>query len=265
MAEFASLTKHTKDTEIYSQLASEIKDAFIKEFLEIGTGKVGNYTQAAQAIALFYDLLPDNEKEAAFDVLLQAIDKRDGHVSSGIFGVPAVLSVLSQNNRNDIAYGMVTKKTFPGWGYMLESGATTLWETWKYSDNVFSQNHPMFGSVGEWLYQSLGGIHPAAPGFSKIIIKPQPAGDLNWVKCSYESIYGTIESNWKKEEGLFELQVTIPANTSAQIYLPSSKNATITENGHFINSSQDVKAIFYSDGYTLLEAGSGSYKFKVWK
>lgn len=124
---------------------------------------------------------------------------------------------------------------------MLESGATTLWETWKYSDNVYSQNHPMFGSVGEWFYQSLGGINQAAPGFSKIQIKPQPAGDLAWVNSSYQSVNGPIVSNWRKGNKTFELQVTIPVNTTAQIWLPSLDGAEITESGSLLNAVPDIK------------------------
>lgn len=263
LAEFAELTGQSKDAQTYSQLATAIKDTFIKEFLKPGTGEVANGTQAAQAFALFYNLIPENEKEAVFAFLLKAIEKRDGHIASGIFGVPAILEVLSRNNRNDIAYEMVTKKTFPGWGYMLESGATTLWETWQYSDNVFSQNHPMFGSVGEWFYQSLGGINATAPGFSKIRIKPQPAGDLTWVNCTYQSVNGPIVSNWKKEDKMFELQVTIPVNTTAQIFLPSSNLAEITENSRLLVAVPEIKTMGYSDGFTCVEVGSGSYIFKV--
>ncbi|WP_288207294.1 family 78 glycoside hydrolase catalytic domain [uncultured Parabacteroides sp.] len=263
LAEFAVLTGQSKDTQIYSRLATDIKDAFIKKFLKRGTGQVANATQAAQAFVLFYDLVPESEKEAVFTVFLQAIAKWDGHIASGIFGVPAILEVLRLNNRNDIAYEMVTKKTFPGWGYMLESGATTLWETWKYSDNVYSQNHPMFGSVGEWFYQSLGGINQAAPGFSKILIKPQPAGDLTWVNCSYQSVNGPIVSNWRKGNETFELQVTIPANTTAQIWLPSLDGAEITESGSLLDAVPDIKTMGYMDGFTCLEVGSGLYRFTV--
>lgn len=264
LAEFAALTRQTKDAQTYTRLASDIKDSFIKEFVKAGTGEVGNGTQAAQAFALLYDLLPkEEEKAAAFNALLQAIKKRDGHVASGIFGVPAVLEVLRQHNRNDIAYAMVTKKEFPGWFHMLESGATTLWETWRYSDNVYSQNHPMFGSVGEWMYQSLGGILPAAPGFSQIIIKPQPAGDLSWVNCRYESVCGTIASHWKKEGTTFELRVTIPTNTTAQVYLPSSPQAEITEGGMALASVPEIQTNEYADGFTALEIGSGDYTFIV--
>ena len=263
LAEFASLTGRPKDAQEYSLLAADIKESFIKEFVKPGTGEVANATQAAQAFALFYDLIPESEKEAVFAVFLKAIGKWDGHIASGIFGVPAILEVLRQNNRNDIAYEMVTKKDFPGWGHMLESGATTLWETWKYSDNVYSQNHPMFGSVGEWFYQSLAGINPMAPGFSKIRIKPQPAGDLTWVNCTYRSVNGPIVSNWKKEGNTFELRVTIPVNATASICLPSSTGSEITESGRPLDTVQDVKAAGFADGFYCVEVGSGDYVFVV--
>ena len=263
LAEFASLTGRPKDAQEYSLLAADIKESFIKEFVKPGTGEVANATQAAQAFALFYDLIPESEKEAVFAVFLKAIGKWDGHIASGIFGVPAILEVLRQNNRNDIAYEMVTKKDFPGWGHMLESGATTLWETWKYSDNVYSQNHPMFGSVGEWFYQSLAGINPMAPGFSKIRIKPQPAGDLTWVNCTYRSVNGPIVSNWKKEGNTFEPRVTIPVNATASICLPSSTGSEITESGRPLDTVQDVKAAGFADGFYCVEVGSGDYVFVV--
>lgn len=263
LAEFAALTGQSKDAHVYSRLATQIKDTFIKEFLKPGTGEVANATQAAQAFALFYNLIPEGDKKAVFTVFLQAIAERNGHVAAWIFGVPAILEVLRQNNRNDIAYEMVTKKEFPGWGHMLESGATTLWETWRYSDNVFSQNHPMFGSVGEWFYQALAGINPAAAGFSKIQIKPQPAGDLTWVNCTYQSVNGPIVSNWKKKDNTFELLVTIPANTTAQISLPSSVDSEIMESDRLLSAVQGIKRIGYADGFTCLEVGSGHYKFVV--
>lgn len=109
----------------------------------------------------------------------------------------------------------------------------------------------MFGSVGEWMYQSLGGIHPTAPGFGKVVIKPQPVGDLSWVNCSYESVNGTIVSNWKKEGDIFELQVTVLANTSARIYLPSSTDSKITENGRSLKGVSDMKMLGYDNGFFL--------------
>ncbi len=259
LAEFAELTNRNADAQKYSSLAEDIKQSFIKKFLQPGTGKIGNHTQGAQAFALYYNLLPENEKEAALKELLQAITNWDGHIAAGIFGVPAVLEVLRRTDKSEIAYDMVNKRTFPGWGHMIESGATTIWETWQYSDNVFSHNHPMFGSVGEWFYQSLLGINPAAPGFKKIIIKPQPAGDLTWAKGSYHSIYGEIISDWKIQGNIFTLKVRIPANTTAVVYLPSTKTSSIKENGNGIDSS-----IIKQEGkYSYLNVKSGDYTFSI--
>lgn len=259
LAEFAGLTNRKNDATTYTRLAEEIKQSFIKKFLQPGTGKVGNQTQGAQAFALYYHLLPENEKEAAFHILLKAIEERDGHIAAGIFGVPAILEVLRRNDRNDIAYKMVNKRTFPGWGHMIESGATTVWETWKYSDNVYSHNHPMFGSVGEWFYQALLGINPAAPGFKRIIIKPQPTADLTWAKGSFHSIYGEIISDWTKTESTFTLKVSIPANTTAKIYLPSTKASSIKEDGKPVDRS----GIQVEGRYSCLDVKSGNYIFSI--
>ena len=140
---------------------------------------------------------------------------------------------------------------------MLANGATTLWETWAYPESGPSQNHPMFGSVDEWFYRSLLGINSAGPGFEKITIKPQPAGDLTWAKGSYHSIRGTIVSDWKKQGNMFTLHVTIPPNTKAVVYVPAKQNATIMESGFSVRVSR------YEDGYAVIETGSGDYEYSV--
>ncbi len=259
LGEFATLTNRATDAKTYHQLAADIKAAFIAKFVK--SGEVGNHIQAAQAFGLYYNLLPDGSKDAAFNILLQEIARCEGHIAAGIFGVPLVLEVLTKNNRNDIAYEMVNKKTFPGWGHMLQSGATTVWETWKYSDNVYSQNHPMFGSVGEWFYQALLGINPAAPGFKRIIIKPQPAGDLVWARGSFESIQGTIASSWKIDGGKFLFDVAVPVNTTAEIWVPSNGTSAITESGSAVKDAKGLKFLRNEKGYAVFEAGSGQYAF----
>ncbi len=259
LAEFASLTGRTAEAKTYTQLASDIKVSFIQKFVDPNTGKIGNHTQATQAFALFYGLLPDGCKGMTFDVLLQEISRREGHIAAGIFGVPLILDALTKNYRNDIAYEMVNKKTFPGWGHMMQSGATTIWETWRYSDNVFSQNHPMFGSVGEWFYQALLGINPAAPGFKRIIVKPQPAGDLTWARGSFESMQGTIISSWKIDGKKFLFDVTIPVNTTAEVWVPSAGTSKVMEGGKPAENTQGLKLIRNEKGYVVFEAGSGKY------
>jgi alpha-L-rhamnosidase len=148
-------------------------------------------------------------------------------------------------------------RDFPSWGYMLENGATTLWESWAYPDNGGSQNHPMFGSINEWFYRSILGINPAAPGFKKIIIKPEPAGDLSWAKGSFNSVYGKIVSDWQLQGDKFLLKVTIPANTEAELWIPDVGDAVPVElNGVAIGAATK------HDKYQVVHVGSGNYAFQ---
>jgi alpha-L-rhamnosidase len=174
-----------------------------------------------------------------------------------------LFDVARERNENRVAYSVANQRDFPGWGFMLAKGATTLWESWTYPDNATTQNHPMFGSIDEWFYRSLLGINALAPGFKKIQIKPQPAGDLQWAGGSYESVHGTIGSAWKKQGTAFELQVTIPANTTAEVWLPAAENSTISEGGKAIKSVKDIRLLRQEAGYAVLNVGSGSYNFSV--
>lgn len=251
-AEFAGILNQSQDSVRYAKLAQTIKKNIVDRYYVKGTGRFDNATQSAQLFALAYDLSP--EKELTWKVLMDEFERHNWHVSSGIFGVKMMLDVLRQNNQNEMAYKIANQRDYPGWGHMVEEGATTLWETWKFPETVPSRNHPMFGSIDEWFYRSLLGINPAAPGFKKILLKPQPAGDLTWAKGSYNSVHGKIVGDWSIENGIFRYQVSIPANTTATIYVPSS-NGKVSERGREV---QDVK---YENGYAVINAGSGDYLF----
>ena len=253
--EFAGILHKQQDFIRFAKLAERIKDAIVYKYNVRNTGRFDNATQSAQTLALWYNLAPD--KDAAFNVLMSEYARHNMHLSTGIFSTKMMFDVLRENNKNDIAYTIANQKDYPGWGNMLSNGATTLWETWAYPEEGPSQNHPMFGSVDEWFYRSLLGINSAAPGFEKIIIKPQPAGDLTWAKGSYQSIRGEIVSDWKKTANSFSLHVVIPANTKALIYIPSKENTSVTEN------NTAVKVSRYEDGYAVIETGSGEYNFIV--
>jgi alpha-L-rhamnosidase len=260
--EFAETLGKTEDAEKYHVLSSEIKSTINHTFLNFDTGQYANGTQTAQVFALWYDLTPDSIKTKVLDKLLLAIKERNGHLSTGIFGTKMLLDVLRENNLNDIAYQIVNKKDFPGWGYMLEKGATTLWETWAYSDNVYSQNHPMFGSVNEWFYRSLLGINAASPGFKKIIIMPQPPQGLSYAKGSYNSVYGPIKSEWEIKNQKFNLNVEIPVNTTAEIWLPAKDIPNITEGGNPVGQISNIQFLREEKGYAVYATGSGSYAFR---
>jgi alpha-L-rhamnosidase len=260
-AEFATILGNKTDSISYSKLADKIKKAIVSKYYVPKTGRFDNATQAAQTFALWYGLSP--EKDAILKVLMDEYTRHNDHVSGGIFCTKMMFDVLRENDKNDVAYKIANQRDFPSWGYMLAQGATTLWETWAASDNVYSQNHPMFGSIDEWFYKSLLGINAGAAGFSKIIIKPQPA-ELTWAKGSYESVHGTITSDWKKEGNSFTLKVAIPVNTTAEIWIPSKENALITEGGgKNIELLKEIRVLRYEKGYTVLAVGSGEYIFQT--
>jgi len=263
LAEFASLLDKKEDATYYQNLADDIKEAFIKTFLKPGTGVFDSGTQAAQLIALYYDLVPESEKADAVNrLLLEIYNKHEGHLSTGIFGTKFLFDVFRRENRNDVSYSVANQRTFPGWGNMLANEATTLYEAWQYPDTICSQNHPMFGSISEWYYKSLLGINAKAPGFTHFEIKPQPSGDLTWAKGHYDAIVGHISSEWKIEGTHFLLKVSVPANTIATIYVPSLAKASVLEGGQTIEKFSGLKFLEYRDGYAVFEAGGGSYSFE---
>jgi len=192
-------------------------------------------------------------------VLMDEFARHNWHLSTGIYSTKMMFDVLRENDMNEIAYRIANQKDFPGWGHMLQTDATTLWEAWKFPETGASRNHPMFGSIDEWFYRSLLGINPAAPGFEKIIIKPQPAGDLTWAKGEYGSIRGLIKTDWKLNGNDFKMNVSIPANTTATVYILSKPNGSILESGKSVN------VLRYEKEYAVINVGSGDYSYKSTK
>ncbi|MEO6328096.1 MAG: family 78 glycoside hydrolase catalytic domain [Ginsengibacter sp.] len=257
--EFAGILNQKEDSIKYAALAKTIKDAVVRKYWIPATGRFDNATQAAQIFALWYNL--SSEKDKTFDVLMQEYARHNWHLSTGIFSTMMMFDILRGSDKNDIAYTIANQKDFPGWGFMLENGATTLWESWEKPESS-SMNHPMFGSIDEWFYKSLLGINAAAPGFKKIVIKPQPAV-LTWAKGSYQSIYGEIKSEWKKDSAAFRLKVTIPVNTTAEVWLPAKENKIVTEGGKSNFESAGIELVKYEKGYAVFAVGSGNYDFVV--
>ncbi len=250
---FAGILDKTDDSLKYDRLSQNIKRLIIRKYLIPGTGRFDNATQAAQIFALWYDLSP--EPENTRKVLMDEFARHEWHVSSGIFGTKMMFDVLRELDLNDVAYRVANQRDFPGWGHMLERGATTLWETWSYPEKYPSQNHPMFGSISEWFYRSLLGINPAAPGFKKILIKPQPAGDLTWARGSYHSVRGEIKSEWSRSGNTFELKVAVPGNTIAEIWVPATEGQNVSLNGG--TGTDGVR----NGNYVVFTRGSGNHTF----
>lgn len=272
----------SEDARSYGQLAKEIAAAYLKSSIDTKTGQVGQGSQAAQALVLYTDyrypgFLSKELRENVLDSLLNTIGENDrDHLSTGILGTKFMLDQLSKERQIELAYRIVNQPDCPGWRWMLENGATTLWEHWKLDTATYSHNHPMFGSVSQWFFQQLGGIEPdqAANGFDRIRIAPQVVNDLDWVKTSYQSVRGEIVSNWNRDRKnhTVTFDVVIPANTAAQVILPMNEGDTVAvailnrDGSRCDLSDEAAKKLFASrektaEGAFLL--GSGHYTFTV--
>ena len=185
---------------------------------------------------LYHDIIPDDQIERAKDSLLVALENGpSSHFSTGIFGTKYILETISKYLSPQIVFDVVNSRDYPGWGYMINQGATSIWETWKESDNYFSNSHPMFGVVTEWYYRWLGGIrpHPKFPGFKEFILNPSTPEGLSHVESNYHSPYGEIISNWVKNENGYVYEFNIPDKTVANvsIELSSSQGIILRKNG----------------------------------
>ena len=250
-ARFAGIVDKPEDSLRFAQLSEDIKRAIVNKYLVPNTGRFDNGTQAAQIFALWYDLTP--EKENTLNALMSEIERHNGHLSTGIFSTRMMFDLMRREQMNEVAYSLANAEGFPGWRHMLDNGATTLWETWKYPEKYPSQNHPMFGSVSEWFFTSILGINAGSPGYKKIILKPQPAGDLTWARGSYDSVHGKITSDWNIRDGKFSWTISIPANTSASVYIPVKGDSAILVDG----KKADTASI--EEGFARVELGSGNY------
>jgi alpha-L-rhamnosidase len=264
VADMAKVLGKADDETYLRELAKKIATVYQQQFFDPKTGKAGPGSQASQAFALQTGIMPASTHPQLVDWLVKDIrDQHQGHLSTGIFGTKFMLESLSANGQAETAYGIVNQPDMPGWRWMMDNGATTLWEHWAGSDNTFSQNHPMFGSVSQWFFQWLGGIRPAADavGFDKILIAPQPCGDLTWATSEYKSCRGLIKSSWKKDNSLFTLKVTIPVGATATVFIPAKDAARVSEGGKLASAAESVKFLRMERGAAVFAIGSGNYDF----
>ena len=269
MARYATLLGKSEDAQRFTDLAEKLKAAFNGKFFHADTGQYDNGSQTSCVLPLAFGLVPDGQRERVFNLLVGKITQEtQGHIGTGLIGGQWLMRVLTDGGRADLAYTIAAQKEYPSWGYMAEKGATTIWELWNgdtADPEMNSGNHVMLvGDLGIWLYESLAGIKsdPEQPGFKHIIMRPEPVGDLRFVKASHRSPYGLIESDWQKQDGVFRWKVAIPANTTATVYVPATTAESVTENGKPVAQARGIKLLKEENGRAVFSVGSGNYSFE---
>ena len=269
MKTFAGIFGREDDRKRFEELASGIRDAFIARFYDSREKTFGS--QTADALALYLGLNPDGEKVAiAGSLNKNVMEKHDGHLAAGIFGSRHLYWALGLSGYGNAALTMLRKTDYPSIGYLLSIGATTLWECWDRDETggahgPRSHNHPMQGGFDAWFYNGIGGINPdpLKPGFKHIICKPQLYDQLDFARARYKSIYGEISGKWQRKAGEFTWDISIPANTTATVFLPAKDVKEITEGGKTLSQCDDIATKGKEGSFYLLEIGSGEYHFHV--
>jgi alpha-L-rhamnosidase len=268
----AEVLGNTTDADFYRNLLAKIREAFQNEYVT-PSGKLVSNTQTAYVLALNFDMLPENLRQQAAKRLVDNIRDYDTHLTTGFLGTPYLCQVLTRFGYSDVAYELLLQKTYPSWLYPITRGATTIWERWDgiKPDSTFetptmnSFNHYAYGAIGDWMYREIAGIDTDAknPGYKVIRIKPHIGKGLTFAKADLETYYGKVSSYWEMKEGKLEMRVNIPANTTAEIFVPARNSEQIKENGKSLYLLKDAKTGQAKDGYVPVLVGSGTYEFIV--
>lgn len=267
----AEILERKEDAKAYKERAEAIKEAFNRKFYNPAHGFYHAGLQADNVFALAGGMTPEQDVPAVIDHVVKDIEARDMHLDTGIFGTKYLLEVLTQHGRVDEVYDLATQFSYPSWGYMLEKGATTLWEQW---NGVFSNNHPMFGTISEWFYKGLAGIRvdDARPGYEHVVFAPSMPLEMRRANGSLDTLRGEIVSSWRRTGRGYMLAVTLPANSPGTVHLPrlGSGNMRVTVDDQAVWDEdafvEGVKGIHHAregERDIVVEIGSGRYEFSV--
>jgi len=268
----AKVLGKSNDVETYSALLKKIKQAYMNEYVT-PNGTIISGTQTAYVLALNFDMLPENLRKQTAESLVDNIESYDNHLTTGFLGTPYLCEVLTRFGYDSVAYKLLLQKTYPSWLYPVTMGATTIWERWdgEKPDSTFedpgmnSFNHYAYGAIGDWMYRKMVGLdtYEDGVGYKQIKIKPHIGGGFTYASASLDTYYGKVSNSWKIENGNLLMDVEIPANTTATVYVPVVNAESIKENGEILPAVESIKVKGNEDGYVVLELGSGIYHFVV--
>ena len=266
---FARLLDKPAEAKAFADEALAVKNAYNARFFDSATAQYSNNTVTANLLALFFGMAPDGYADKVFQNIVDKIENDfNGHISTGLIGTQWLMRGLSDNGRADLAFRIATHRDYPSWGYMIDHGATTIWELWNGNTAdpaMNSHNHVMLlGDLIIWFYEYLAGIKnaPGYAGFEQIMMRPYPVDGLNYVKASYHSVHGLIKSHWQKNGSSFQWDITIPCNSTAKVYIPATDKTQVTESGQSASVAKGVKFLRMEGDFAVYQVGSGNYSFQ---
>ena len=270
-AQAAEVLGKTEAQAKYEALYKTVAKAFDNRFFDdTGTIKGVSETQTSYLLALAFDLLPENKIKNAQTNLLRKLKEADYHLRTGFLGTPLLSRVLDDMGEVDLVYKLLFNETYPSWFYSINQGATTIWERWNsYSKtegynpmSMNSLNHYAYGAIGEWMYERIAGIAPLEAGYKVIEIAPQVRQPLNSASASLNTPYGKVSSAWEIKDNVFELNVTIPPNTTANVVIPADTNEALILDGSKFEDNPNVKLIHTEKDTFELDVQPGTYTFQ---
>ena len=272
-ARIAGILGREGDAAEYKLLAERIYDAFNRHLWDEAKGGYASNNQASNVAALYMRLVPEERKARTLANIVRDVEERGIHLNTGNLCTKYILEVLTENGYGDLAFKLVTQTSYPSWGYMLEHGATTIWERWEQvtGGGMNSHNHPMYASVGAWLYRALAGIQlqPDSIGFSHFAIRPIVPDGLTSAKATLKTVRGPVESAWEATANGLTLNVRIPVGSQAEVRLPKPTGTSfrLSEGGKALAPSGDTLpgiADVQEDAQAfIVKVGSGAYQFAV--
>ncbi len=270
MSDIAAALGEEEDRRTYRERFEHIRTAFIDRFVD-GEGQIKGDTQTAYAMALELDLLPERLREAAVSRLVGKIRELGDMATTGFLGTKFLMDALVREGHADLAFRLLLREEYPSWLYSVRQGATTIWERWDgwteergFQDpGMNSLCHYAFGSVGEWLFRNVGGIgrEGAEAGFGALLIRPRPLGGLTFARCRYDGVSGPAATEWRIANGEFLLNVEVPANATALVYVPSVEGTEVLEGDTPARLAEGISEVGREDGCAVFRIGSGKYSF----
>ena len=288
MREMAHATGRGADEQKYAQLFEKIRAAFEKKFVhddgfvagaDQGPSPFGERTktsdsrradtQTGYVLALHMNLVPENLRAAVAQKLADRIEANHGLLSTGFLGTPYLLEELTKSGHAKLAYSVLLNTAYPSWGYLVEHGATTMWERWngdqmKDDPSMNSYNHYAYGAVADWIYRYAAGVDATSldAGFHTVVLHPVFDARMGSVAFDYASAYGKIHSDWKVDGTTATWHVTIPANTTGRLELNASEASKYKLDGTRLTGSKLANTTTH-DGQSGFELPAGSYEFAV--